>query len=1208
MKLLGLDIGTNSVGSAWIDTEKKIIKLGVSVFPAGVEESGDKRGEPKNQARRAQRQQRRSIERRARLKRRLRQYLVKKNWIPTEKERLQKWENLNPWLLRRDAVRKELETDDNFSSEEKFGRILLHLAQRRGAWWFDEEPEETEGTKRKKKDPTEIPGTVEYTKGIMKQKGAETFGELIAIEYESRTTSTKNKRTRNDRVLNRADAFGEKVSEFVADRHIILAEFKKLWETQRRFGGVLAKQLTDDCRIELYNPQKTNTWRCQGELFSQRKAYWNLGTLGRCDLEPTDMKCPKADMYAQEFLVLTSVNNVRITARTEASRKLAPEERGEVVNAVRKQKTASEGTIRKALRIDKGANKTHYTLNTDEDKFTVNGDWFYSQIVCGVFGEDAWRKFDINTRESVNRAILKFDPSEDADVEKLTSGCRTWWKLDEEQAKKFIAAWQKRPKIDSRVNLSRKAIKKLLPYLRDGWSVTEARDMYAEDASHDADAPTRSRYSTREVVVNKRIKHYQGKHPGLLPPVSEGISNPVARKSIHEVRRHLMEYISKYGKPDRVGIELARKARQSERVVARRIQKNKAIDALKSEIIEKHNLKGGNITSTQRGRAVERVRLCRQQRYVCAYSGLNEEPEKYACAYSGKAITEAQAVRGEGLEVDHIVPRSKGGDNGMGNLVLCYASANQGKGSRTPIDWLSKEDFGQLEQRFKHLQKTDKGKRIITKDTVDMVDSAKWKNLHRRTPKEGFTEEQLRSNVYAATQTSDWIKKVLYGREDKDKRYVFGSGGQYTGILRRDWGLFFDEDGERSEKGRKNRGDHRHHAIDAAVIAVTAQNLAKIKQSFVDFEEQQENKRIKPEWKTVDQPWDGFSEQLAEEYGKLKVAHRAYNRQIAGHLHKDTLYGPAVIYETHKKDDERKGIRKGDLKRDKDGKRILKEGMYIKAIPAIGIKQNHLRMPADWDRLKREFENATIESERRAVRRKMMALEDVAPGKSGIVRDTELRDKIRDWLEENNFADMDKAKAYLKENGLIINGTPVRKVRLLWKLKGVREIRRKGFDYENSSPEAQRKSLRVYQTQNNHHIEIREKVNKKGEVKWSGDVVTNFDAAERTRRNNEPIVDKSESKKGKFVMSLSRGEIVHMRHPETRQPNYFVVFKIDKAIHFTPQTDANPARSKKKDVNPREEVGLPPNALREAMIFTEDGVPEKVEISPLGEVKILAND
>lgn len=39
MKLLGLDIGSNSVGSAWVDTDKKLIRMGDSVFPAGIEES-----------------------------------------------------------------------------------------------------------------------------------------------------------------------------------------------------------------------------------------------------------------------------------------------------------------------------------------------------------------------------------------------------------------------------------------------------------------------------------------------------------------------------------------------------------------------------------------------------------------------------------------------------------------------------------------------------------------------------------------------------------------------------------------------------------------------------------------------------------------------------------------------------------------------------------------------------------------------------------------------------------------------------------------------------------------------------------------------------------------------------------------------------------------------------------------------------------------
>ncbi len=43
---LGLDIGSNSVGSAWVDTDEREVHLAVSVFPAGVDEQESKRGAP----------------------------------------------------------------------------------------------------------------------------------------------------------------------------------------------------------------------------------------------------------------------------------------------------------------------------------------------------------------------------------------------------------------------------------------------------------------------------------------------------------------------------------------------------------------------------------------------------------------------------------------------------------------------------------------------------------------------------------------------------------------------------------------------------------------------------------------------------------------------------------------------------------------------------------------------------------------------------------------------------------------------------------------------------------------------------------------------------------------------------------------------------------------------------------------------------------
>lgn len=83
-----------------------------------------------------------------------------------------------------------------------------------------------------------------------------------------------------------------------------------------------------------------------------------------------------------------------------------------------------------------------------------------------------------------------------------------------------------------------------------------------------------------------------------------------------------------------------------------------------------------------------------------------------------------------------------------------------------------------------------------------------------------------------------------------------------------------------------------------------------------------------------------------------------------------------------------------------------------------------------------------------------------------------------------------------------------------------------------------------------------------------------------------------------------------MRNPETQETDYFVVFKIDpsNAIHFTLHTDANPASSKKKGAKLRDDISLVPDDLRQNIIFNENGLPEKVRIGPLGEVKVLVRD
>ena len=103
-------------------------------------------------------------------------------------------------------------------------------------------------------------------------------------------------------------------------------------------------------------------------------------------------------------------------------------------------------------------------------------------------------------------------------------------------------------------------------------------------------------------------------------------------------------------------------------------------------------------------------------------------------------------------------------------------------------------------------------------------------------------------------------------------------------------------------------------------------------------------------------------------------------------------------------------------------------------------------------------------------------------------------------------------------------------------------------------------------------------------------------------------VDRRDNEDGAFVMSLSIGETVRMRHPAARTLDYFVVFKIDstKTIHFTSHWDAG--KSKKTDQAPgREDIKRLPWQLQE-LGESPDEPPRKIWVGPLGDVRELVKD
>lgn len=1312
---LGLDIGTNSVGSAWINTGDKAIQFGCNVFPAGINE----KNAPNNQDRRGKRSTKRIIQRRAERKRKLRILLQNVGLLPKDDDKLrmifgplrngeqynlEKW---NPWRLRNEGLERELEPYE-------FGRVLVHLNQRRGAMGFEATTDEKGKVKgaidKLRMVLIERYATPEDNKrlyALHNDKNTEefldkykqwiqnnniTYGRLMSDKIEENRIYLLNKKAEpkinsmgrkkcfiGNPIRNRNDSF-----LYHADREIIREEFKKLWQIQKSYNGKLSRLLTSEIHKSLDNPEEGGIWKHGGCIFEQRKTYWKVGTLGRCSLEPTDRCTSEADMYAQEFRVLDYVNNLRIM-KGGVSGLVNKGEREAVLDLLRrpqihkkKLRTSFElKDIEAVLKIDK---KTLGKQNipegyirltiarVDGDDYSPPCDAFYRDIACGVFGEEHWQQMGQERRESVNQALLKFDPENDADEKKLRENINKWWGVSEQKIENFITAWKTRSKLENRLSLSRKAIQNLLPAMKnpdperkDEYpNQIRARKLVAEDMNTAMTCEQRVRYAPKitpefkdkllekysvetiskaiyQLGMNKKARHYLKKHPLEFLPPAPTMANPVVRKAIHEVRRHLVEYLRKFGRrPDRVVIELARAGRQSAKVRDQINSKNKARHSIRKGIIDKFGME--KWPSNQREKAIERVLLCRQQNFVCPYT--NNSGKEGECVYTGKSISESQAVSGVDVEIDHIVPFSRCGDNSINNKVLCYRDANRDKGSQTSKEWFGKDStkYEAMKQRMRHL---DVGKNEHGPSKEDYFTKKdykrKWENLTRDVLPDEFRNSQLSDTAYAAKQVGDYLRSALYEGETGGKQCVFFVTGKLTARLRNDWLLYpeiretiqkedpnaYAKDQQNQQKKLKDRSDHRHHAIDAVVIAFAPDYINQIAQEENYREEyyKRTGYQTKPKRMKAPNPWkspaefredvlsnlyetyDKWDNQLTEPKRLTKefvISHRPERRKLVGAFHKDHPYGKTneentyvrreLLAELLKKDSARWVI---DI-RDKGIRKIIEN-----KLKECGIKVQ----------------------KKQGKGRPSIKFVDIKTGEA--VKDQDVKLALEDLCMRS--------------------GVPVRSIRIASTITNPVSITRKKDDV-----------ARYYESGSNHHIEILEDAKTKI---WYGESVRTWDAYKRNadrlkalkdagipstkqfrelkRKDIEaykkaktkytpiireingqfPITNRKDRDGKFFIMSLAIGEMVYLCHKDAKKPGYYVVFKIDgETIYFTEHSDARPDGGLKNEegkVIPgtkREGFSVSAADLNKKCSFPDGTSPQKLWVSPLGEIKPVIKD
>jgi CRISPR-associated endonuclease Csn1 len=318
--------------------------------------------------------------------------------------------------------------------------------------------------------------------------------------------------------------------------------------------------------------------------------------------------------------------------------------------------------------------------------------------------------------------------------------------------------------------------------------------------------------------------HQKQKASGALAEVHTlDLRSPVVEHALLYTRRELLSAVKRLGPPQAMVIELAKEVKstlEKRNLTTSRqnFEERENEDARKE--IRKANCR---ITNT----SILRYKLWKQQAKRCPYSG-------------NLILSVEEAVSGTHYEIEHIVPqRLHGVGNRFEEVVLASKQFNGIKaGHETP--YIASQRAGNAvwnwdttEQALKFIEKESKFFRVKAKlirdKTEFRVDSL---------DDDAFVDRQLQETQWVGRVVQSWCSQLC-----NDVTVVRGG---LTAELRREWGFHTVLEEVRTAEGRHEsekaktlfykpnrigemvfdkRSDHRHHLIDACVIALsTRQN------------------------------------------------------------------------------------------------------------------------------------------------------------------------------------------------------------------------------------------------------------------------------------------------------------------------------------------------------------------------------------------------
>lgn len=834
---LGLDLGSTSLGWSVVQLNARsepcaIVRAGVRIFSDGRNpKDGSSLAVTRRNARAMRRRRDRLLKRKARMQR----LLIEHGFFPAEEPARKALETLNPYALRAKGLDAQL-------SPAEFGRALFHINQRRGF-------KSNRRTDKKDNDSSALKEAIKGLRAQLDPSGldgkARTVGELLWRRMNDPAVQTVRARYREER-LAREDGKTriQKSYDLYVDRAMVESEFDALWAKQAELEpstfNETARTALKDCLLHQRNLRPVKP--------------------GRCTLEPDEPRAPLALPSQQRFRILQEVNHLRLLGGRLLEEGLTLAQRDTLVAALERGSKSFKTAIPKLLCLP---GTVQFNL-ADAKRTELKGNATSALLGKDDFFGSVWHDFDEARQDEIVMRIVQ-EESEAVLVEWLIAST----KVDEVRALRIANASLP----EGYGALSAKALSKILPAMRAAVITYDKAVLAAgyEHHSHISHAASTGEILPKLPYYGEYLQRHVGFGTGELndPPEKRfgKIANPTVHIGLNQVRLVVNELIKRYGHPTEVIVEVARDLKQSQEQ-RREAQEQQAKNQKRNERLRKD-------AAAILGVAEERVRVADLQKLIL-WEELSFDVADRRCPYSGVHLS-ATMVLSEQVEIEHILPFSQTLDDSLNNKTVAMRQANRIKANRTP--WQAREDFAAQGWDYDGIL-----------ERAERMPRAK----RQRFAEDGYEKWLKDDKDFLARALNDTRHLSRVAREYMSLVCPAGTRvipGRMTAELRRRFGLndILGLDGE------KNRNDHRHHAVDACVVAVTDQGLL---QRFARASADARGKGLERLVETMPEPWPTYREHVRRAVHAIWVSYKP-DHGFEGAMHEDTTYRPPHLDPKH---------------------------------------------------------------------------------------------------------------------------------------------------------------------------------------------------------------------------------------------------------------------------------------------------------------------